>query len=395
MFLFAPRGEGRFELGPANRSREIDSLYNPNYGYFSKQAVIFSPGEPFEFWKMKDETDFQRQLSQRYMTFEDALDQKDPNPTRQLWHTPTELFRPFYGEAIARYLISNYKLALYPYHDLIIYELGAGNGTLMLNILDYIRDMDPDVYARTQFRIIEISASLAALQRRAVHQSARTRMHREKISIINQSIFTWQSYVASPCFFLAFEVVDNFAHDVIRYHPLTEQPLQGTVLIDADGDFHEFYIPTIDPIAQRYLRLRQAACDDWVYPHPIRSSPRLLRRILARLPLAGNLTRPEYIPVRLMNLFEILQKYFPAHRLLLADFHSLPDAVRGLNAPVVQTRFERRVIPVSTPLVSLSSPLSLSFFPFLSFSFPLSLSLSLPLFFFRSGAVSVSNYVND
>ena len=30
-----------------------DSLYNPNYGYFSKQVVIFSPGDPFNFNAMK------------------------------------------------------------------------------------------------------------------------------------------------------------------------------------------------------------------------------------------------------------------------------------------------------------------------------------------------------
>lgn len=38
----------------------------------------------------------------------------------------------------------------YPYHDLIIYEMGAGNGTLMANILDYIEEAHPDVYERTK-----------------------------------------------------------------------------------------------------------------------------------------------------------------------------------------------------------------------------------------------------
>ncbi len=304
---------------------------------------------------MKDEAEFHRQLGQRYAAFEDRLDAKSPNETRQLWHTPTELFRPFYGEAIARYLISNYKLTLYPYHDLIIYELGAGNGTLMLNILDYIRAIDPDVYARTQFRVIEISASLATLQHRAIHQSNATKQHQDRISIINRSIFSWDTYVSSPCFVLACEVIDNFAHDAIRYDPITEQPLQGTVLIDSHGDLHEFYIPTIDPVAARYLHLRRTACGDTTYPHPLRSS-RWLRRLRARLPFAGNLTDPEYIPVRLMQFFDILNEYFPSHRLVLSDFHYLPNAVKGVNAPVVQTRYKRQVVPVSTPLVSYCIP---------------------------------------
>ncbi|KAM9888161.1 hypothetical protein OXX69_013133, partial [Metschnikowia pulcherrima] len=62
----------------------------------------------------------------------------------QLWHTPTELFSPYYGEALARYIIVNYKLnGCYPYEDLIIYEMGGGNGTLMCNVLSYIQKTEP------------------------------------------------------------------------------------------------------------------------------------------------------------------------------------------------------------------------------------------------------------
>ena len=301
---------------------------------------------------MKDENNFHRQLSQRYTAFEDALDAKSPIPTRQLWHTPTELFRPHYGDAIARYLVSNYKLTLYPYHDLIIYELGAGNGTLMLNILDYIRRTDPEVYARTQFRVIEISSALASLQSRTIHETASARMHKDKATIINQSVFNWDTYVHSPCFFLALEVFDNFPHDSIRYDMTTGEPHQSTVLIDSKGDFFEFHRPEVDPVARRFLHGRDVACTNTPFTHPLRTS-RLRRRLRSGLlPFASNnLTEPEYIPTRLMNFFDILHEYFPAHRLITSDFHKLPDTIRGFNAPVVQTRYERRTVPVTTPLV--------------------------------------------
>jgi SAM-dependent MidA family methyltransferase len=193
-----------------------DSLYNPHYGYFSKNVSIFSSGAPFEFNQIKDEPEFERILGERYTQFEDQLDAVEYNEARQLWHTPTELFKPYYAEAIARYMVANYKLSLFPYHDMVIYEMGAGNGTLMLNILDYIRATDPDVYARTKFRIIEISASLASIQ-----ATAASKGHADKVEIINKSIFDWDQYVPTPCFFLAMEVFDNFAHDVIRYDPFT------------------------------------------------------------------------------------------------------------------------------------------------------------------------------
>lgn len=327
----------------------VDSLYNPHYGYFSKHATIFSPGEPFDFNNIEDGPAFNQLLDRRYLEFEDRLDAVQPDETRQLWHTPTELFRPYYGEAIARYLITNYKLTLFPYHDLTIYEMGAGNGTMMLNILDYIRDVDPEVYQRTKFKIIEISPSLANLQQKNLNDSIHAGGHIGHAEIINRSIFDWDTYIHSPCFFLALEVFDNFSHDVIRYDMETGQPRQGCVLIDADGEFYEYYVSYIDLVASRYLRVRQAASR-----RPFRTplQPRFIRNLRSSLPLAPNMTLPEYIPTRLMQFFDVLYKYFPGHRLITSDFSSLPDAVPGYNAPVVQTRYQRRNVPVSTPYVS-------------------------------------------
>lgn len=331
--------------------RPPDSLYNPHYGYFSKQVVIFSPGEPFDFPSLRDEPAFYNDLGRRYTEFEDDLDSKlpEPNDTRQLWHTPTEMFRPYYGEAIARYLMSNYIMTSYPYHDLIIYEMGAGRGTMMLNILDYIRSVEPSVYDRVKYKIIEISSSLAALQNSQLLATAASRGHADKVEIINRSIFDWNEPVPSPCFFIALEVFDNFAHDTIRYDLKTEEPMQGMVLITDKNEFYEFYEPALDPVAARFLRVRRAATGGR-YPRPY-SSSKMVRALKQQLPFAPNLSAPEYIPTRLMHFFDILERHFPAHRLVTSDFHTLPEAVRGLNSPVVQTRYQRRMVPVSTPLV--------------------------------------------
>ncbi|KAF8246947.1 DUF185-domain-containing protein [Wilcoxina mikolae CBS 423.85] len=321
-----------------------DALYNPHYGYFSKHAVIFETAKPFNFSAMKDEMEFQKQLAEEYTRFEDKLDQEEPNPARQLWHTPTELFKPYYGEAIARYLVTNYKLSLFPYNDLIIYEMGAGNGTMMVNVLDYIRSSDPDVYDRTKYKVIEISEPLARLQRKQAEEKG----HLDKIEIVNKSVFEWDTYVPDPVFFLALEVFDNFAHDMIRYDPETEEPYQGIVLCDQDGDFHDFYTPLLDPVAERFLRVRQHVRTP--YAHPL-NTPKILRKMRRLLPSASNLTVPEYIPTKAMQFFDVLREQFPAHRLVMSDFHSLPDSVQGVNSPVVQTRYKRETVPVTTPFV--------------------------------------------
>jgi hypothetical protein len=330
-------------------------LYNPNYGYFSKQVVIFSPGDPFHFNAMKSEHEFHQQLRRRYIAFEDALDDHEPNDLRQLWHTPTELFSPYYGEAIARYLVQDYMLTQYPYHDLNIYEMGAGNGTMMLNILDYIQRVYPDVYERTKFNIIEISGALATLQQSGLGQSAHTRGHSDKVKIVNRSIFDWDTFVSSPCYFLALEVFDNFSHDAIKYDLETSQPYQSHVVIDPRGEFFEYYSRDLDPLASQYLSVRQAAC--LTYPHPLQGS-KLMQILQSLLPFRGTLSEPEYIPTRLMQFFFMLYKYFPNHKLVSSDFTTLSDAVPGLNAPVVQTRFKRQMIPVTTPLVNLPPFLS-------------------------------------
>lgn len=137
---------------------------------------------------------------------------------------------------------------------------------------------------------------------------------------------------------------------MVRYDPETEEPLQGVVMVDASGDFHEFYTQTLDPVVSRFLRVRGRVARPG-FAHPLKGS-RVLRRLREKLPFAPNLSAVEYVPTGMMGFFDVLREWFPAHRLLVGDFHGLPDAVEGVNAPVVQTRWRRVSVPVSTPFVS-------------------------------------------
>ncbi|KAI1320726.1 hypothetical protein EDD11_010260 [Mortierella claussenii] len=321
-----------------------DSLYHPTYGYFSKQAVIFSPETDFEFEKIRDNMQFLDIIADKYKEIEDEMDVRD-EIARQVWHTPTELFKPWYGYAIAKYIVTEYKLNNYPHDDLIIYEMGAGNGTLMLNILDYIQQFEPSVYERTRYRIIEISKKLA--QRQGERQEVRAISNRhECVEVINRSIFEWDAPVPDHCFFVGMEVLDNFSHDLIRYDAVTEEPLQGMVAIDEEGDYTEIYTPVQDPLIQKYLALRKQTG----YKPPVLSR-RMLRRLRNRLPFAPNMTGPEFIPTKLLLLLETLKQYFPNHRLVLSDFFTLPEAIKGTDAPVVQTRYSGTMVPCSTYMV--------------------------------------------
>lgn len=68
-----------------------DSLYNPHYGYFSKQAKILSSiNTDFDYSRIDNTAMFQSELAKRYA--EHGSDD-DEGPGRQIWHTPTELFK--------------------------------------------------------------------------------------------------------------------------------------------------------------------------------------------------------------------------------------------------------------------------------------------------------------
>lgn len=229
-------------------------------------------------------------------------------------------------------------------HDFLVYEIGGGNGTLAQDMLDYIQEEYPDVYDRTRYNIIEISENLANLQREklcAKHPC---------VTVTNQSIFHWEKVEPAPCFFLGMEVIDNFAHDMIRYDLRTLEPYQGLVAIDANGDYSAHYSRVTDPLISSFLSLRRRLHHTPPIPRLLKASS-TLRSIYTNLPFAPNLSTPEFIPTRLLSLLRTLRKYFPRHRLLLSDFSSLPNTIPGVNTPVVQTRYQNSTVPCTTLFV--------------------------------------------
>jgi SAM-dependent MidA family methyltransferase len=97
--------------------------------------------------------------------------------------------------------VSEYLLKYFPYEDLVIYEIGAGNGTLAMDILDFIRSAYPEVYERTHYNIVEISGRLAKAQEELLIP------RHPCTSITHKSIFHWDCPEPAPCFFLAMEVI--------------------------------------------------------------------------------------------------------------------------------------------------------------------------------------------
>lgn len=379
MFDHYPMTDSRRLLKRARRPKSVklltsdfieDSLYNPFYGYFSKKVVIFQPDKPFDYRKLKGRDDFMDHWLKAYGKYDQqhvaafsqgkkasAIKAKDGDkkitghnraqlqkPSLQLWHTPTELFQPYYGQALARYILANYKLNNYPYSDLVIYEVGAGNGTLMLDILDYLEENDPDVYDRTKYKIIEISSKLST------KQNSRLTRHMSKVEVINKSVLDWNQQVDEPCFFIALEVFDNLSHDVVRYDINSNRPYQGYVMIDEHNDFREFYSPKLEPWTKKYIETRELSDTPMsqIIEHPVNQLGVMKGLKDAFDPLRNKLSDPEYVPTRLLQLLEILRDYFPNHQLLASDFSRLDKTISGYNAPVVQTMLDNNMVNVDS-----------------------------------------------
>lgn len=138
----------------------------------------------------------------------------------------------------------------------------------------------------------------------------------------------------------------------MRYSTATLEPYQAVVSIDSTGDMHELWERVSDPLIARYLALTAAATgSSWPLSAPrlMRLLPRAVWRMLeAHMPFYPNLTPPHYIPTGQLQMLDVLRAHFPQHRLVASDFHALPDAVKGVDAPVVQTRLEGTMVPVTT-----------------------------------------------
>ena len=144
-----------------------------------------------------------------------------------------------YGAAVAAFISKEHRLRT-PEEDLNIIEIGGGTGTLAADILvGYVhprvcrsiasrqrageqvllsvtqaslRVRDAELYSSMTYTSVEISESLAALQRARV---ARQCVHGSRFVVENRDAADPSSWTFStkPTFFVLAEVLDNLPHD--------------------------------------------------------------------------------------------------------------------------------------------------------------------------------------
>lgn len=270
---------------------------------------------------------------------------------RQVWHTPTTLFRPHYARIVAQHCLDTLQGPMQRGEPLVIYELGAGDGSLTGDVMRYLEEVLPsEAYERVEYNIVEISERLAKGQEEKLAKW----VSQGKVRVHRRDFLEWDQREERSCVVIALEVLDNLPHDVVRYGTSDLLPYQAYISIDGTGDFAELYTPAVDPLIRRYLDLLQQVRPGTVASPPgvprwLSSLPTPLRRGLAEhWPLFPNLTKERhFLPTGALHLIDVLAAQFPKHHTLISDFSALPQAVKGVDGPVVQTRLARNAGPVS------------------------------------------------
>lgn len=309
-----------------------DCLYSPTHGYFSRMVNIFGLGEPIQYNKLKGQDEYGRRLVELYRKQSGA-------GYHQLWHTPSELFKPWYGKAIAEYMVREHG----GHNPLVMYEIGPGNGTLAKSIMDHLQANHPSIYAKSSYNLIEISPLLVNVQRATLKE--------HPVNFYEGSALDMEIVDDRECFVLGMEVLDNLPHDRISYDDETGDLLQGTVWTNDDAIgidepiYRETFEPATDPLIIEYMNLMDKLG---------RSSPSLKWHPARRLNRFLGINDPwssEFIPTACFKLLQKIKEHLPRHRLIISDFSSLPDTIKGYGAPVVQTRYEGDTIACSTYLL--------------------------------------------
>ena len=89
------------------------SLYDPDFGYFERETgIITRIQKEIDFGSLKNQEDYDQLIASFYTG-------SAANGVGGTWHTPSEIFKPHYGDALVK-AIKNRE----------VYELGPGNGSL-------------------------------------------------------------------------------------------------------------------------------------------------------------------------------------------------------------------------------------------------------------------------
>ncbi|KAG6549180.1 hypothetical protein Mapa_009165 [Marchantia paleacea] len=296
------------------------ALYDENQGYFSvRSSAVGELPTPINFNALEGH--------RAYTQYTDNLyDHGDSS-----WFTPVELFQPYYGYALAEFILRTHVFS----NPLKIYEIGGGTGTCARNILDYMKAHAPrTIYDTMTYTSVEISGELAKKQYQKVvtGEDNRQQFRVERRNASDRS--GWGAAKKESCFVIMLEVLDNLPHDLV-YRETSRSPwMEKWVLERTDGEVPGLPVEISKPLQDDLIiRCLEAMKGD---PVQSRSIFRTLKNTVVKLLNASELL---WIPTGCLKLLETLYSARPNMTLIASDFSFLPDVkVAGEGAPLVSSK---------------------------------------------------------
>ena len=318
-----------------------DALYAPRTGYFTNESSRTTPVGTMEegaidFKTLRGQDDYFSELNRRYAKL------------GAQWLTPGEIFAPHYADALAKYVLDEHrgdetddgKL-----EELRVYEIGGGSGTFASGFLDAVKREAPEVYKRIVYTSIDISARLNEAQSARVRVAGHGKgRHQTKIGDATDPT-TWGPSNAEACFIIALEVLDNLPHDRVWRPKRGEGEWTQTEIArdPSTGELTQRDAPLKDDLIKRTLQAVDMTADLAVDGDGGAYRPRgimhSIKRALGAVATRGDETW--FVTTGAMKLFETLHAKRPNHRLIAADFDTLPSVrIEGVNAPLVARQRE-------------------------------------------------------
>ncbi|CEP00447.1 hypothetical protein PBRA_001501 [Plasmodiophora brassicae] len=288
-------------------------LYDKAVGYFNTGARIRQNMRPLDFRALRGENQYRQVVADLYRH-------------EQGWTTP-----PVYAEAIVAWMLDSGSASGDRFR---IVEIGGGNGTCAVNILDALRDRYPSLYDRVTYTLVDISEQYSRHQQKSLfgHQD-RCEFH--NVSAADVGSIRFPGHRDTPTFIIGLEVLDNMSHDKV-IHDETGNVLQTVVNPscerEQDAAWSETFVPVDDPLIIEYL---DAVKDT---PRQKAEHSSLWSRVTAPFQSDSEdhpASRSEWLPTTAFAFLKACAKRCPNRHLFLADFDFLPDAIAGVNAPVV------------------------------------------------------------
>lgn len=321
-------------------------LYHSRWGYYPKlhrkyrQWMTTGYFDPIPFTSLRNQVDYERYVAKIHETTPDFV-------------TPTQLFQPYYGWALAEYLVTTWRAKFDPREPLVVYDVGAGTGALSVAVLDYLAEYFPTVYATMEYHVIDASPySIRLLRHRLVH-------HYHCVHIHHISLLNWRTLEKRRCVVFAIELFSSLPHDCVLWdgNDVVSEHWFGFQQRNNLATAHERYFPLKDPLIMRYLRylgwmqeesfhnlkvLCLTGGRETLDPNPWHSiEPNVADHpwvMLSKELWIHSPFRTAWLPTVQMVMLEVLAQFFPRHHFFAADWSSVRQGIPGFNGPVLQVK---------------------------------------------------------